>query len=107
MMIRFRGRTNQSHRIKNKPIKEGYNLFGLAFSLTGFVLNFTPCGANTETRTETSNEYEDKENGKILSVILFLVNLLEAPTAAGRKFVVTLDNFFTLPNRNNNLASLI
>ena len=41
-----------------------------------------------------------------MSVILFLVNLLEAPTAAGRKFVVTLDNFCTLPKVMKKLHDL-
>ena len=68
--------------------------------------NFTPCGSNTEMHTKTSNEYEDEENGKILPVILFLVNFLEGFTAAGRKFVVTLDNFFTLPKVMKKLRDL-
>ena len=73
--------------MKNKPIKEGYKFFVLACSLTGFILNFTPCGANPNSDTD-ANEYCDKENGKILSVILFLIKMLVNPTRTGRKFIV-------------------
>ena len=43
MMIRFEGRSKETHRIKNKPIGEGYKFFVLATS-SGFVVNFTPDG---------------------------------------------------------------
>ena len=36
MMIRFMGRSVETHRMKNKPIKEGFKFFVLAIS-TGFV----------------------------------------------------------------------
>ena len=47
MMIRFSGRSIQTHRIKNKPIGEGYKFFVLATN-QGYVVNFTPDGRCTE-----------------------------------------------------------
>ena len=43
MMIRFMGRSKETHRMKNKPIKEGFKFFVLAIT-TGFVVNFSPDG---------------------------------------------------------------
>ena len=44
MMKLFKGRTAQSHRLKNKPIKEGYKFFSICSSLTGFVYDLIPDG---------------------------------------------------------------
>ena len=41
MMIRFMGRSHQTHCIKNKPIREGFKFFVLA-TTNGYVVNFTP-----------------------------------------------------------------
>ena len=43
MMIRFFGRSSETHRMKNKPIKEGYKFFVLA-TKEGYIVNFTPDG---------------------------------------------------------------
>ena len=40
MMVRFMGRSGETHRIKNKPIGEGYKLFTLT-THRGFIVNFT------------------------------------------------------------------
>ena len=47
MMIRFTGRSLETHRIKNKPIKEGFKFFVLA-TIEGFIVNFTPDGRSAE-----------------------------------------------------------
>eukprot|EP00957_Ditylum_brightwellii_P154626 11768405-Ditylum_brightwellii.AAC.1 len=41
MMIQFSGRSNETHRMKNKPIWEGYKFFALT-PTEGFLINFTP-----------------------------------------------------------------
>ena len=41
MMIWFMGWSKETHRMKNKPIKEGFKSFILAIT-TGFVVNFSP-----------------------------------------------------------------
>eukprot|EP00957_Ditylum_brightwellii_P128380 9791303-Ditylum_brightwellii.AAC.1 len=43
MTICVFGRSNETHYMKNKPIKEGYDFFVLA-TKNGFIMNFTPDG---------------------------------------------------------------
>ncbi len=43
MIIRFSGRSLETHRIKNKPISEGYKFYILC-TTTGYIVNFTPDG---------------------------------------------------------------
>ena len=43
MMIRFMGRSLETHRMKNKLISEGFKFFVLATS-NSFIVNFTPDG---------------------------------------------------------------
>ena len=75
MMIRFRGRSIETHRIKNKPIGERYKFFVLVTSY-GFVINFTPDGRSAEKRAE--QEYnKNKSIGKIESMILFVTSVLD------------------------------
>ena len=40
MMIRFKGKSLKTHRIKKKPIKEGFKFFVLS-TMNEFILNFT------------------------------------------------------------------
>ena len=75
MMIRFFGRSSETHRMKNKPIKEGYKFFVLA-TKEGFILNFTPNGRTAATKGE--QEYElDKKSGKIETMIMFLIKFID------------------------------
>ena len=69
------------------------------------MLNFTPSAVNPNTNT-AANEYENQEEGKIWSVISFLVDVLRSPARAGRKFIVTMNNYFTLPKVIMNLRHL-
>ena len=43
MMIRFYGRSSETHKIKNKPISLGYKFFVIA-TIIRFIINFTPNG---------------------------------------------------------------
>ena len=74
MMICFCGRSRETHRLKNKPIGEGYKFFVLA-TLFGFVVNFTPDGRSAE-KTGQQEYKQDKSIGKIKSMILFVTNVL-------------------------------
>ena len=79
MMIRFMGRSRETHRMKNKPIKEGFKFFVLAIT-TGFVLNFSPDG-RTAAKSKESNKMDydtNSEYGKIGSMVLYLVNSILA-----------------------------
>ena len=57
MIIRFGGRSNETHRMKNKPIGEGYKVFVLSTS-NGFIVNFTPDGRTAARKDE--QEYNSK-----------------------------------------------
>ena len=73
-MIRFSGRSVGNHRIKNKPIKEGFKFFVLA-TKNGFVINFSPDGRTAAKKVADGKmDYEvNVEHGKIGSMILHLV----------------------------------
>ena len=74
MMIRFMGRSTQTHRVKNKPISEGYKFFALCTYL-GFVIFFTPDG---RTAAFTKNqEYEEGPDGKIMSMIQHITDIVD------------------------------
>ena len=70
MMIRFFGRSLETHHMKNKPIRKGYKLFVLA-TKNGYIINFTPDGrtANVRGEQETDN---DKLKDKIESMIMYV-----------------------------------
>ena len=121
MMIRFFGRSVETHRMKNKPIKEGYNFFVLA-TKEGYVLNFTPDGRTAERKGEQEYD-EDKKTGKVETMILFLIKIIDElkqkqltrlqnnkekrntrqneetlfEDVKMDKFCLAMDNYFTLP----------
>ena len=120
MMIRFFGRSYETHRMKNKPIKEGYKFFVLT-TKDGFIVNFTPDGRRAAKAGE--QEYvEDKSLGKIESMILFMLQIIpqlkekqlsrlrtknKIATRSNTNemfdeemmgtFCLAMDNYFTLP----------
>jgi len=59
MMVRFMGRSLETHRLKNKSIGEGFNFFVLS-TVEGFVVKFTPDG-RTATKTGTQEYSADKK----------------------------------------------
>jgi Transposase IS4 len=82
MMRLFKGRLIQTHRMKHKPIKEGYKFYALCCAQSGFVFHFFPDGR--------------KEGNKIHDSV---EKLLESvPQRNSWKYVCALDNFFTLPS---------
>ena len=100
MMIRFFGRSTETHRMKNKPIKEGYKFFVLTTRI-GYILNFTPDGRLAATKN--LQEYElDRSLGKIETMVLFVVSVidrkkkeqLEYVKTIGVKTRVSCDHFF-------------
>ena len=120
MMIRFFGRSYETHRMKNKPIKEGYKFFVLT-TKTGFVVNFTPDGRRAA-RVGQQEYSEDKSLGKIESMIIFMLKIIpqlkekqltrlknknKIATRSNSNeifdekmmgtFCLAMDNYFTLP----------
>ena len=117
MMIRFFGRSLETQRMKNKPIREGCKLFVLA-TKNGYVVNFTPEGRSAPVRGE--QEYEnDKSKGKIESMIMYVLSVIsdlkdvqqnrmkdnrrrtrnngEFNEIVIEKYCLAMDNYFTLP----------
>lgn len=79
MMKLFKGRSGQTHRMKNKPIKEGYKFFAICDSQTGYVFEFLPNGRLQQMSTH--------------DIILSLVGQL--PIHQNINYVVAMDNYFT------------
>ena len=123
MMVRFMGRSGETHRIKNKPIGEGYKLFTLT-TFRGFIVNFTLDGrtAATGKNKKGTQEYEMlRGSGKIHSMILHVTGVIDRfkerqlkrfqnhtrstrnnnqPPLTEKKmstFCIAMDNYFTLP----------
>ena len=44
MMKLFKGRSKQTHRMKNKPMKKGYKFFAICDAVTGYIWNLIPDG---------------------------------------------------------------
>ena len=61
MMKQFKGRSGQTARMKNKPIKEGHKFFAICCSLTGFVLDMIPNGRLEKTKQKDCRK-ETNEN---------------------------------------------
>eukprot|EP00957_Ditylum_brightwellii_P169681 12915108-Ditylum_brightwellii.AAC.1 len=118
MMVRFLGRSMETHHIKDKPIGEGYKLFTLS-TMFGYIANFTPDG-RTAAKSQ-KHEYKTVQSvGKIKSMILHVVSIishlcdkeksrnallkLTQSTVKERnkdtpmeKCVLAMDNYFMLP----------
>src|SRR6056300_271631 len=80
-MKKFKGRSAQTVRMKNKPIKEGFKFFAICDATEGFVYAFKPSGRLEETR--------------IASKVVSLAKRL--PRRDNLSYVVAMDNYFTLP----------
>ena len=74
MMIRFSGRSVETHRIKYNPIKERFKFFVPAIK-NGFAINFSPDGRIAAKKLADGKiDYKvNVEHGKIGSMILCLV----------------------------------
>jgi len=98
MMVKFKGRSKETHRMKNKPVSQGYKLFAIADSQTGYILSFTPDGRLA--REEGLNEFSpaNLDGGKLHHMMnLLYENTLKEHVEAGFKFVLFVDNYFTYP----------
>lgn len=89
----FKGRSAQSVQMKNKPIKEGFKFFAICDAVTGFVYAFIPSGR--------------LEGDKIVDIVLTLAKQIPLRGAdGGKKYVIGMDNCFTLPDSVNGLRQL-
>ena len=90
MMIRFMGRSNETHRVKNKPIGEGFKFFVLPTS-DGFVVNFTSDGRSTAKNNELEYE-ENKSLGKIECMIIHVLSVVDRLKEKQKKRIQTKYN---------------
>lgn len=81
MMKLFKGRSAQTARMKNKPIKEGFKFFSLCDCQTGYIWNIIPDGRLVKTT--------------IYDVVMELVRSI--PKKESVRYVVGMDNYFTYP----------
>lgn len=95
MMQRFKGRSAETWRMKNKPINEGFKFWGLCDSKSGYLINFTPAG-----RTKGAvDEYPLLLGSKILSFLIFLLQpIRDSPPPA--RITLVMDNYFTTSKVN-------
>ena len=71
-----------THRMKKKPIKEGFKFYAMVCALSGYCFFFFPDGLK-----------EKKKRG-IADAVVFMVCHL--PDRKKKQYVVVMDNFFTL-----------
>eukprot|EP00957_Ditylum_brightwellii_P211281 15365994-Ditylum_brightwellii.AAC.1 len=123
MMIRFSGRSSETHQIKNKPIGEDYKFFALTTS-QGFFASFTPDGRTTS-ESGRSESSENRIDGKIEPMILFVTSVIGTFCETQKErlnrtstratdnerqadfdidnFCMAMDNYFTLPQATKRL----
>ncbi len=117
MIVCFWGQSNGTHRIKNKPIGEGYKFFTLS-TTNGFIVNFTLDGRVAAKKNEL--EYStDRSVGKIESMLLHVFEVIDRlkekqkdriertghvtrnnekeMETKQQQFIVAMDNYFSLP----------
>ena len=79
MMKRYKGRSGQKTKMKNKPIKEGYKFFALCDAETGYIYHMMPNGRLEKTTTH--------------DVVMMLACTI--PTSSFHNYVIGMDNYFT------------
>jgi hypothetical protein len=79
-MKKFKGRSSQTHRMKNKPIKEGFKFFALCDTGTGFVFHSNPDGRG-------------ERGGTLGDTVKVLIKSL--PRRGELQHVIAMDNLFT------------
>mmetsp|Transcript_17478 Transcript_17478/g.39451 ORF Transcript_17478/g.39451 Transcript_17478/m.39451 type:complete len:315 (-) Transcript_17478:15-959(-) len=101
MMIRFSGKSAETHRVKNKPINEGYKLFVLA-TKSGYVVNFCLAMDNYFTLPKVIHKLRQMEIGVVGTARFRAGNwppkeLKDAGSnAKSNDFYSTVDEFGTL-----------
>ena len=86
MMKLFKGRSSQTHMMKNKPIKKGFKFWAIACPVSGFIYRFVPSGR--------------LENNKIYDVVNEMADSLPGmdtrEDTEDTNYVLVMDNYFTL-----------
>ena len=90
MMKGFKGRSPQTHRMKNKPIKEGFKFFAICDAETGYVYDFIPDG---RLEKSTTSDYVTMLAGSL-------------PEVNKYNYVIGMDNYFTWPKVMETVGSM-
>ena len=72
MMIHFAGCSVETHRMKSKPIDQGYKMFVMCDSITGYVCYFTPDGRVAGDKGPNEYSNTNSEGGKLYHMILHM-----------------------------------
>ena len=72
-MIRFTDRSNRTHHMKNKPIKQGLKCLVLA-TIQGSVVNFSPDGCTIAKSDRMDYNINNIEFGKVGSMVMYVVD---------------------------------
>jgi hypothetical protein len=88
MMKLFKGWSGHTHRMKNKPIKQGYKFFAICDAKNGYVWPMVPDGQLEKLST---HDY-----------VVILADTLPEPSKYN--YVITMDNYFTWPRVMESLA---
>ncbi len=86
MMKLFKGRSSQTHMMKNKPIKNGFKFCVISCLVSGFVYQIVTCG-----RLENNKIYAVANN-----MVDELLGMDTRENTGNTKYVLPLDNHFTL-----------
>ena len=108
-MIRFSGRLFQNHRIRNKQVKEGYTSLVLIDSIVSYIVDFTPNGRMVGKGKNTAGKMDKKGDGKITSMINFLVQTLVQDMNCFQRKNIFFDsnrNLVYLPKGNDNFTGV-
>ena len=90
MMKKFKGRSGQTCRMKNKPVKEGFKFFSLCDVESGYVFDMIPDGRLAKST--------------IFDTVMMLVTLI--PDQETHNYVIGMDNYFTWSRVCAELTSL-
>jgi hypothetical protein len=88
-MIRYFGRSLHTHKTPNKPVSQGYKLYGLADHKYVW---YWLCASRLKSMIEVS-----KEEGRIMTGLI-IYQLLQKLTHEPGCYIVYLDNYFTSIN---------
>ena len=107
MMIRFCGKSNETHRIKGKPIREGYKFFVLA-TKQGYIVNFTPDGRSAAKDVDKM-DYDSTNNylGKIGALVLHLCDAIILLKEKQIKRIKNKSNQRITRNRSSSNKSIV
>ena len=82
MMKLFKGCSNMTHRMKKKPIKEGFKYYTMVCALSGYCFFFFP------------DSLKEKKKRGIADAVVFTIQHL--PDKKKKQYVVVMDSYFTL-----------